>query len=86
MIEGLIEARVRELQPANAVEQENAPQEAMQAFVLASLARGGLLRLRSPFAPATCPALTVRARISPPTSVLVPFSLTHSGSGRHQTT
>jgi predicted nucleotidyltransferase component of viral defense system len=41
MIEGLIEARVRELQPANAVEQENAVQEVMQAFVLASLARGG---------------------------------------------
>ena len=41
MIEGLIEARVRELQPANAVEQENAVQEVMQAFVLASLTRGG---------------------------------------------
>ncbi len=41
MIEGLIEARVRELQPANAVEQENAVQEVMQAFVLASLARCG---------------------------------------------
>jgi predicted nucleotidyltransferase component of viral defense system len=41
MIEGLIEARVRELQPANAVEQENAIQEVMQAYVLASLARSG---------------------------------------------
>ena len=39
MIEGLIETRVRELEPANAVEQENAVQEIMQAFVLASLAR-----------------------------------------------
>jgi predicted nucleotidyltransferase component of viral defense system len=41
MIEGLIEARVRELQPTNPVEQENSIQEVMQAFVLASLARHG---------------------------------------------
>lgn len=41
MIEGLIEARVLDLQPANAVEEENALQEVMQVFVVASLARSG---------------------------------------------
>ena len=41
MMESLIEARIRELDPGNAVEQENALQEVMQAHVLASLARAG---------------------------------------------
>jgi predicted nucleotidyltransferase component of viral defense system len=53
MIEGLIEARVRELQPANAVEQENAVQEIMQAFVLASLARCGFFS-QAAFQGGTC--------------------------------
>lgn len=53
MIEGLIEARVRELQPANAVEQENALQEVMQAFVLASLARSGFFS-QAAFQGGTC--------------------------------
>ncbi len=53
MIEGLIDARVRELQPANVVEQENAVQEVMQAFVLASLARCGFFS-RAAFQGGTC--------------------------------
>lgn len=53
MIEGLIEARIRELAPANAVEQENAIQEIMQAFVLASLARAGFFSVAA-FQGGTC--------------------------------
>ncbi len=41
MIERMIEARIGEFAPANAVEQENAIEEVMQAYVLASLARCG---------------------------------------------
>ncbi len=53
MIEDLLQDKIREYNPANALEQENVLQELMQHFVLASLARAGFF-LDAEFHGGTC--------------------------------
>ena len=42
MLSDVLQARIREYSPANAIEQENMLAELMQHYVLASLSRSGL--------------------------------------------
>ena len=47
MLSDVLQARIREYAPANAVEQENMLAELMQHYVLASLSRSGRVGIRS---------------------------------------
>jgi predicted nucleotidyltransferase component of viral defense system len=53
MIQDVLSERIRELHPTNALEQENALQEAMQCYVLAALARSRFFS-RAEFQGGTC--------------------------------
>ena len=58
MLSDVLQARIREYAPANAIEQENMLAELMQHYVLVSLSRSGLFSTPCFMAARACESVT----------------------------